>query len=158
MGAGVGRPPPPSENRPPADLKGPPLFYFNISMFNGPNVFLKAKIGKRPPKQLDFLVEIFQKAPKTHFLGRFSKFCLRRRHIGKKGSLQCLVRSQKINLVDYKQKITTYLFCVAMILEHLLELRRLRYPTLFPFSPTCIFLHVTLLTRLSDCNENSHTD
>ena len=134
MGAGVGRPP--SENRPPADPKGPPLYYFNISMFEGPNVFLNPKIGKRPPKQLDFLVEIFQKAPKTHFLGRFSKFCLRRRHIGKKGSLRCLVRSQKINLVDYKQKvdkilkfstfsITTYLFCVAMILEHLLELRRL---------------------------------
>ena len=29
---------------------------------------------------------------------------------------------------------------------------------LFPFPPTCKFLHVNLLTTLSDCYENSHTD
>ena len=29
---------------------------------------------------------------------------------------------------------------------------------LFPFPPTCKFLHVNLLTTLSDCYENLHTD
>ena len=81
--------PPPSKIRPPADPKGPPfvLFWDIHFWLTDPKTFLKAPLApsytnfegsarRKIRKTRNFLVEIFQKAPKTSFLACFFKSLL----------------------------------------------------------------------------------
>ena len=61
--------------------------------------------GERAQKKCDFLVKIFQKAPKN----AFSKFGLRRRkQVWPKQVFLMLWESSKINWVDLKEKVDTF--------------------------------------------------
>ena len=71
-GGGVRAPPSlPWGIRHPADPKGPPLYYFEISIFGVLHFWYAYFEGGRAPKKRDFLVKCFQKMPKNAFIGLF---------------------------------------------------------------------------------------
>ena len=75
----------PSVVRTPDDSNGPPLFYFEISIFGGITVkiffFTNYERGARGEKSQTF-GQIFQKRIKTAFLACFFKTCVRRNQFG----------------------------------------------------------------------------